>query len=201
MMFGMTCLPAPARSARPSHPGRRLVAAFAVALTLLALAGCGGDEERTAGQIVNFAPADRVAAPEVKGGFLTGGSFDLAAHKGDIVVLNFWASWCAPCRIEVADLEAVHQAMPEVVIVGLNTDDDVDKAKAFMEGRATYPSVLDTSGKLALAFREVPPNALPATIVIDAQGRIATVIRRVTTQAELTGILTALAAEQSQGKA
>ncbi len=172
--------------------------AVLLAVVSAVAAGCsGGGSEQTAGQVVQFPAGKRADAPELKGTLLDGGSFDLATLKGKVVVLNFWASWCAPCRIEVADLEAVHKEMPGVAVVGLNTYDDKDKALAFIENKATYPSLLDTSGKLALAFRDVPPNALPSTIIVDAQGKIAAVIRRATTRDELAGLLTPLLAEKA----
>lgn len=176
-----------------------MAAVVAIGLVATLAAGCSSGAEgddQTAGQVVQFAKDKRVAAPELKGELIQGGSFDLASHKGKVVVLNFWASWCAPCRLEVADLEKVHKELSDVTFVGLNTYDDKDKALAFMEGKATYPSVLDTSGKLALAFRQVPPNTLPATIIVDADGKIAAVIRRTTTEAELKGLVTTIAAEK-----
>src|SRR6478735_441823 len=135
-------------------PTRRLAAAtLGVALTaVLALAGCGtgknavdqtaGGENRYVpgdGKIAQYKPGERPAAPQMRGELLDGGSYDLAGHKGEVVVVNFWASWCAPCRAEAKDLESVYQATKpdKVSFVGVNIRDDRDKAKAFVRGRST----------------------------------------------------------------
>ncbi|HCT77535.1 MAG TPA: alkyl hydroperoxide reductase [Micromonosporaceae bacterium] len=163
--------------------------------TVIALSGCTGGSQRDAGQVVKYAPGQRVEAPEVKGELLEGGSYDLAAMKGKVVVVNFWASWCAPCRVEADDLEAVRKAMPGVEFVGINIRDEKDKALAFHDGRAGYPSIFDPAGKLALAFKEVPPNTIPATLIIDSQGRIAVVVRKSIQEQELLQLTTDVAAE------
>jgi thiol-disulfide isomerase/thioredoxin len=164
-----------------------------VLVAVLALAGCAARKD--AGQVVEYKPADRVPAPEVKGELLGGGTYDLAAHKGKVVVVNFWASWCAPCRVEADDLEAVHMALAQVEFVGVNVRDERDKALAFHEGRAGYPSIFDPAGRLALAFSQVPPNTIPATLIIDAQGRIAVVIRKAIQQEELKALTSEVVAE------
>jgi thiol-disulfide isomerase/thioredoxin len=166
---------------------------------LLALTGCNnGGSQLDAGQVVKYKPADRVAAPAVKGSLLKGdGVFDLAGHKGKTVVINFWASWCAPCRVEADDLEAVYKEASGVEFVGINIRDEKDKALAFHEGRATYPSVFDPAGRIALDFKQVPPNTIPATLIIDAQGRIAVVIRKAIHRDELKPLVAEVAAESA----
>jgi thiol-disulfide isomerase/thioredoxin len=166
---------------------------------LLALTGCNaGGSQRDAGQVVKYKPADRVAAPAVKGELLKdGGTFDLAGHKGKTVVINFWASWCPPCRLEADDLEAVYKDAPGVEFVGINIRDEKDKAIAFHEGRATYPSIFDPAGRIALDFKQVPPNTIPATLIIDAQGRIAVVIRKAIHRDELKPLVADVAAEST----
>lgn len=159
----------------------------------LALAGCGAQKD--SGQVVKYKPADRVAAPEVRGELLEGGSYDLAAHKGKVIVVNFWASWCAPCRVEADDLENTRKALTGVEFVGINVRDEKDKAIAFHEGRAGYPSIFDPAGRLALAFSQVPPNTIPATLIIDGQGRIAVVIRKAIQQEELQRLTSDVVAE------
>ncbi len=162
---------------------------------MLALAGCTGEPQRDAGEVVKYEPAKRVAAPEVKGNLLKGdGSYDLASQKGKVVVINFWASWCVPCRVEADDLEAVHKDLG-VEFVGINTRDQKDPAMAFYEGRTSYPSIFDPAGRLALGFTQVPPNAIPATLIIDSRGRIAVVIRKAIQRAELTTLVSAVVAE------
>jgi thiol-disulfide isomerase/thioredoxin len=161
----------------------------------LALTACTSGSQRDAGEVVSYQPAKRVVAPAVAGELITGGSFDLADQKGKVVVINFWASWCAPCRVEADDLEAVFHELSGVEFLGINIRDEKDKAVSFHEGRTSYPSIFDPAGRIALAFKQVPPNTIPATLVIDAQGRIAVVIRKAIHRDELKPLVSAIAAE------
>jgi thiol-disulfide isomerase/thioredoxin len=165
---------------------RALVLALAAGVAVAA-AGCTSQTADTRTQSGLIAVKDRKAAPAVSGDLLGGGTFDLAAQKGHVVVVNFWASWCAPCRAEAADLEGVYKATKDsgVVFVGINIRDDKDKAIAFHDGRASYPSLFDPAGKISLAFSDVPPSAIPSTLVIDRDGRIASITRRDIRKAEL----------------
>lgn len=159
---------------------RRLLLLGSVATVATAAAGCTSPSSDTRTQS-GLIPADqRHAAPAVTGDLLGGGTFDLAAQKGHVVVVNFWASWCAPCRAEAADLETVYQATKGsgVVFVGINTRDEKDKAVAFHQGRASFPSMFDPAGKIAIQFSDVPPSAIPSTLIIDSDGRIASITRR-----------------------
>jgi thiol-disulfide isomerase/thioredoxin len=174
---------------------------FLVVLVLaavVALGGCTGESGSGAGgstggrsALVEREPAERQAAPSVAGDLLDGGRFDLSEARGQVVVVNFWASWCSPCRAEAADLEAVYQATKAkgVTFLGINIRDDRDKARAFLRGRATYPSIFDPAGRLALDFDDVPPNTIPATLIIDRAGRLAVVIRTAVRQSDLRPIV------------
>lgn len=177
------------------------VAALLVALTV-ALAGCSGGNwedacEKTPEGVIQCAPDHRPAAPQVAGELLDGARYDLAQDRGQVVVVNFWGSWCAPCRSEVDDLEASYQATRDqgVRFLGINIQDGRDKAKAFEQGRVSYPSLFDPASRLALDFK-VPPNTIPATIVLDREGRIAVVIRQAVRQEGLEPIVKRIAAEQ-----
>ena len=109
-------------------------------------------------------------APAVQGKTLDGGTFDLASLKGKPVVLNFWASWCQPCRKELPAIAAWAKAHPEIQVIGVDYEDDVADARAFArEHDATWPMVIDADGAIGEAY-EVP--GLPATFLIDAEGRI-----------------------------
>jgi thiol-disulfide isomerase/thioredoxin len=124
-----------------------------------------------------YAPAARSLAPEVTGTTLTGQRFSLAADRGSVVVLNFWGSWCPPCRREAPALAELARSLGSdgVRFVGVDISDTVTSAEAFEQTfDVGYPSLNDPGGLVALAFHgTVPPNAFPSTLVIDRTGRIA----------------------------
>ena len=148
-------------------------------VALAALAACttgadavdqasGGSQRFVAGSGAStvYSVADRKAAPDIAGTLLDGASFTLGAARGDVVVLNFWGSWCAPCRAEADDLERVYQATKAsgVRFVGVNVKDTESRAKAFdVNFKITYPSLYDQAGRVALQLKAAPPNAVPAT--------------------------------------
>lgn len=143
---------------------------------------------------------DRPAAPPIAGELLDGGHLDVADLRGEVVVVNVWASWCTPCRVETADLEAVHQATAGlgVSFVGVNIQDERDKASSFIAGRVSYPSIFDPPFETALGFRDPPaPLGPPATLVIDRNGDVAVAIYRQLGQTELTQAVQRVAAEES----
>jgi len=176
----------------------------------LALAGCTGPAAvetgagAAAGQVADdgssttWRRGERPAAPAVTGELLDGRPFDLADLRGKVVVLNFWGSWCAPCRAEAPALQAVHTATKAsgVQFVGVNVRDSRDKATAFeRKFGITYPSLFDDSGRVALRFRDTPPSRVPATILLDRQGRVAAVYRTPLLQEDLQPVVERLAAE------
>jgi thiol-disulfide isomerase/thioredoxin len=167
-----------------------------------ALAACsnGGWEdacETSQNLVIECAPADRPAAPKVAGELLDGSGYDLTQDRGQVVVVNFWGSWCAPCVAEADDLEKTYQATKDqgVRFLGVNVQDMRDKAIAFERGRVSYPSLFDPASRQALTFA-IPPNFTPATIVLDREGRIAVVIRRAVRQDGLEPIVRRIATEQ-----
>jgi peroxiredoxin len=181
---------------------RRLAAVLlTAALATGALAGCGSDADwakkcTTRDGVVECAPGQRPTVKDVKGDLLDGGSYDLASDQGKVVVVNFWGSWCEPCRAEADDLEKTFQTTKDkgVTFLGIDSRDDRDAAKAFVRGRATYPSVYDFEGKVALQF-DVTQVATPQTLIIDRQRRIAYAIRSATTYDQLLPLVQKVAAE------
>ncbi len=122
--------------------------------------------------VATFIPkAERKAAPLISGPTLDGGSF--TAVEGKVLVMNVWASWCSPCRAEAPALEELSKAHPEVQFLGVLTRDSLVAARAFVERFSiTYPSLTDDA--LLLKFHgQLTPNAIPTTLIIDAQGNIA----------------------------
>ena len=124
-----------------------------------------------------FAPGARPAAPAVTGTTLTGQRFSLAGERGSVVVLNFWGSWCAPCRAEAPRLAALARyfGRDRVRFVGDDVHDYTAAAEAFEHTFGVgYPSVEDSGEQVALAFHStLPPAAIPSTLVIDRAGKIA----------------------------
>lgn len=139
------------------------MAALVPAVLALAVfvAGCGGSGEARSGQ----------PAPPITGTALDGTSIDLASYRGHPVVVNFWASWCTPCREEFPlfkeRLETLG-AKDGLVVLGVLYKDQAELARQFTdEFGATWPTVTDPGDALAKAYRVVAP---PQTYFIDADG-------------------------------
>jgi thiol-disulfide isomerase/thioredoxin len=147
------------------------------------------------------AQSERAPAPDLTGTTLDGEPFALADHLGEVVVLNVWASWCAPCRAEAEDIQKVSSELEGsgVKFVGLNTRDSQAAADAFVDRfGVTYPSVVDTDGTRQLLFHEtLPPAAIPSTIVIDRQGRVAGRAIGEVDRSRLLGMIEPILAEES----
>ncbi len=192
----------------PSTNRRITLVAVAVTVVALVLPGCAAPQRRHApsarqpdgklGTSERYAIADRVAAPKLTGQLLDGERFDLAEWRGKIVVINFWGSWCAPCRLEAPRLEAAYRATTDsgVEFLGVDVRDGRDAAQAFEKDFGiTYPSLFDPAGHVAVTFRRVPPNVVPATLVLDRRHRVAAVFRRAVEPGELEKVIGELMAE------
>jgi peroxiredoxin len=142
---------------------------------------------------------DRATAPEFSGELLGGGDFDSADLAGGIAVLNFWGSWCAPCRVETPEFQEVYSEVRAegVQFVGLNVKEtDAQFAQAFVDSNGIeFPSVYDPRGEVALAFRDYPANAVPSTIVLDSEYRVAAVYTSQIAQDDLRAVLDRLLEE------
>ncbi len=163
----------------------RRVAALAVVAALL-LAGCtsrdgiagqnGGGYLSGDGSVLLIPADERVDVPAWGGDTVDGDRVDSAAIDG-VAVLNFWYAGCPPCRVEAPDLEEVHlEYADRLVFLGINTRDSLETAATFeRENGVSYDSILDVTTKdVLLAFAgDVPPSAVPTTLVLDAEGRVA----------------------------
>jgi thiol-disulfide isomerase/thioredoxin len=160
------------------------------------LAGCGGSSDGTTGDgtITMVPAAKRQQSVDLRGTTLEGVPLDVAAFRGKVVVINVWGSWCPPCRKEAPDLQAAYIELKAkgVEFVGIDTNDK-DKAQALAFQKSfgvTYPSLADDGGGALLALRgAVAPNAVPTTVVLDPQGRIAARISSATTKATVVGLV------------
>ena len=181
----------------------RTIVALAAALTLL-LGGCTGSTSSEGGyisgdgSITRVAPDQRREAPVIDGTLLDGKPWSSTSVQGKVIVYNVWGSWCPPCRAEAPALQAVADATADrAVLIGINTR-DLDRAmpQAFVRANElTFPSIFDPDGSLLLAFAgQLPPSAIPSTLLIDPQGRIAARVIGVTTEATLLGLVDDLAA-------
>ena len=188
----------------------RMQMAALTAVALLALTGCssGSSSEATGtsfvagdGSIVLLDPAERVAAPDLVGTTLDGQQLSSAGLAGDVLVVNVWASWCAPCRSEAPSLERLSKEFADqgVSFIGLNTRDSDTSARSFVERFGiTYPNVVDRDGVLQLGFREsLPPRAIPSTLVIDRSGRVAARVLGAVSESSLSGVIEAVADEKA----
>lgn len=182
-------LPAPVR--------RRVVGWLTMLLTVLVvLAGCaatgseqpdstgGNDAAQEAGagyqsgdgSWTTWEPSERDEPVDIEGTTFDDDDVDLAQLRGDVVVLNFWYAACPPCRAEAPDLAALHEEYDDgVTMLGINPRDGAATAQAFERNfEVPYPSLHDEGAQAVAALEGlVPLQAMPTTLVLDAEGRVA----------------------------
>ncbi len=184
---------------------RRIAVATATALVV---AGCGGGATAqsdpgyvTGPGVVTRTPVEeRVALPRVTGALVQGGKFDSAEYPDTVLVDNVWGSWCAPCRAEAPALQKVWEQTRDrgVQFVGVNVKDNDPAARAFERTFGiTYRSITTAeSGAVLVAFRSsLPPSAIPSTLVVDHDGRMAARIMGATTYTKLHRLIEEVLAE------
>jgi thiol-disulfide isomerase/thioredoxin len=206
--------PRPRRAAAGARTrAARLAWPALIAAAALILAGCDGGDigantPLSSGQSfvgsdyqsTFYKPGSRIAAPAVSGSTVAGTKLSLAAYRGDVVALNFWGSWCSPCRSEAPTLGTLAaQLQPRGIrFVGIDIRDEPTAALAFMQTfHIGYPSISDPNDFIAALFHDFPPSAIPSTIVIDRTGRIAAVIIGPVSYVNLKPVLIQVAAEHS----
>jgi peroxiredoxin len=175
----------------PSQPSRRAVLRAAVVLAAaLPLAACASEDPLAAqaregnnknyiagdGAVETYAADSRGEAVKVAGTLYNGTAVDSADWAGQVTVLNFWYAACAPCRPEAKDLQALSREFSEEArFYGVNVRDEKATAEAFERNfGVTYPSFKDKDGGILLSMTSyVPPQAVPTTLVLDKEGRVA----------------------------
>jgi thiol-disulfide isomerase/thioredoxin len=180
-----------ARRGRPvRQAGGAAAGAALAAATALAISGCAGGAIGQSTAASNgksfvagsydttvYASGSGPVAPDIKGTTLSGRKLALAGYHGDVVVLNFWGSWCGPCRQEAPVLAALarHFGSRGVRFLGVDIRDSPPAADAFERHFGIgYPSLNDPGDQVALAFQgTVPPAGIPSTLVIGRTGRVA----------------------------
>jgi thiol-disulfide isomerase/thioredoxin len=123
----------------------------------------------------------------------------LADLQGRVVIVNFWASWCGPCRIEQPDLNAVHALLPdaEVVLIGVNIEDTEANALAHLaEFAVPYLSVSDPVNELAGRFSGIGARTIPTTLFLDAEGRVAARLLGLTDAREIAAVASSVLTER-----
>jgi thiol-disulfide isomerase/thioredoxin len=174
-----------------------------VFLTLLLLTGCSGggisaQNENSfvagSGNAVFLKKSERKVAPNISGKTLTSGVKTLRTDQ--VTVINVWASWCAPCRAEAPLLQDFSIKYPQVQFAGILTRDNLSSAKAFYENfELTYPTFIDDA--LLTGFSgSIIPNAIPTTLIIDKNGKVAVRISGEATVATFKKLLDKVLADE-----
>ena len=174
---------------------RPLLAAAASACLLLA--GCTpaveGDDRGfvSAVGLEAIPPDERQAGPRVTGETVEGRPLALADVAGMPVAVNFWASWCGPCAGEAPELQAVAAEYEgRVAVIGVNIKDTRTNAQTFERDLGvTYPSWFDPAAAIAAQFGGIAPEALPSTILLDAEHRVAVRLFGAVTEPQLSSYL------------
>ncbi|MET0898004.1 MAG: TlpA disulfide reductase family protein [Mycobacterium sp.] len=193
---------------------RRL--ATSACVLLLALTGCStGDDAVAQGGTFEFVapggqtdifydpPADRGTPGPLTGPDLMNPdkTLSLDDFAGDVVVINVWGQWCAPCRTEITQLQQVYDDTKDsgVAFLGIDVrDNNRDAPVDFIKDRnITFPSIYDPSMRTMIAFGgKYPTTVIPSTIVLDREHRVAAVFLRELLAEDLQPLVARLAAEQ-----
>lgn len=166
-----------------------LAGAFAVSLLTK------GTSSASVNGMIRYPVGQRPLAPDFTATSLTGEPIKLASYRGKVVVLNFWGSWCPPCRDEAPTLEVLAQQYRSAGVSFLGDDVADTPANALAFTRAvgiTYPSVNDPGYTVVQDFSQVAPVAdTPTTVVIDRAGRIVGMVLGKVSYGAMTTLLTA----------
>ena len=163
-----------------------------LSVLILALAACG--QEQAPATTATPAPAATPAAPPAEPApaqatvvdetaevprfsapAVDGALYDLAAHRGRWVVVNFWATWCGPCLKEMPELQAfsAEQAGNGVQVVGIALDDSASVQAMLQRLAITYPNLIDAPGPADAGVRlGNPAGVLPYSILVSTEGRV-----------------------------
>lgn len=196
---------------------KRAVGAVLAAVAVV-LAGCAQDSDNaqnavaTGGnfefitpggeKVINYEESERKPLRTFSGEDVrdTDKTISLEDYEGEIVVLNSWGQWCAPCRAEADDLQEVHSELQKRhigTVLGINVRDyNPQVSNDFLEDNGLkYPSIYDPPFKTAAALGGVPTSVVPTTIVLDKQHRPATVFLRSITAQDVMDVVDKLEKE------
>ncbi len=173
-----------------------------LALTLVfLLTSCGGGGTSTSeesfvsgdGATTFIKESDRKIAPAISGLTLSGTNYTYPGNK--VAVVNVWASWCSPCRAEAPTLVALANKYTDIEFIGILTRDNPANAEAFERRfKIPYPTIIDDS--ILMGFKgSLSANAIPTTVILDRQGRVAARISGAVTVASLSTLIERVSAE------
>lgn len=197
---------------------RAVGAVLAAAAIALPLAGCSQDADKaqnavaTGGnfefitpggeKVINYEESERKPLRTFSGEDVRDRdkTISLEDYEGEIVVLNSWGQWCAPCRAEADDLQEIHTELQKRnlgTVLGINVRDyNPQVSNDFLEDNGLkYPSIYDPPFKTAAALGGVPTSVVPTTIVLDKQHRPATVFLRSITAQDVMDVVDKLEKE------
>lgn len=197
---------------------RAVGAVLAAAAIALPLAGCSQDADNaqnavaTGGnfefitpggeKVINYEESERKPLRTFSGEDVRDRdkTISLEDYEGEIVVLNSWGQWCAPCRAEADDLQEIHSELQKRkigTVLGINVRDyNPQVSNDFLKDNGlTYPSIYDPPFKTAAALGGVPTSVVPTTIVLDKQHRPATVFLRSITAQDVMDVVDKLEKE------
>ena len=197
---------------------RKRAVGAVLAAVAVTLAGCAQDSDNaqnavaTGGnfefitpggeKVINYEESERKPLRTFSGEDVrdTDKTISLEDYDGEIVVLNSWGQWCAPCRSEADDLQEVHSELQKRqigTVLGINVRDyNPQVSNDFLEDNGLkYPSIYDPPFKTAAALGGVPTSVVPTTIVLDKQHRPATVFLRSITAQDVMDVVDKLEKE------
>ncbi|HEY0168414.1 MAG TPA: TlpA disulfide reductase family protein [Jatrophihabitans sp.] len=191
---------------------RTVVLVTTLLAAVLGLSACSGGKnavDQSSGNQFRYVQAnkkgsvieasERKLAGPVAGTLLTGGNYRLSDDRGKVVVLNFFASWCPPCQLETPQFDSIYRERKSsgVQFIGMDVKDPSKSAAMswIKDKDVTFPVVYDEAARSAIQLGDVPMAALPSTIVIDRQGRVAAVYVGAVLPKDLTAALDELTKE------
>jgi thiol-disulfide isomerase/thioredoxin len=184
---------------------RVLLALLGLALAVSACtssASNGTFQFRSANQLGTLIPAaDRAPAGTFTGTLIDGGTIGSRQLRGKVTLVNFWASWCGPCKVESPQLDLLYRRMKSkgVEVIGVDTKDAQSSARAFIRSYdISYPIVFDENGEIQIRMGAQTVRGLPFSILLDKSGDVAAVYLGELTIKDLAGPIDTLRAEQER---
>lgn len=183
---------------------------LAIAFVAFVLVGCSAtkDAVATGGEFQFVAPGGQTTIlydpPESRGTVRgisgdsllhDGATVGLDDHRGEVVIVNIWGSWCGPCREEMPGLQLV-QEQTGAAVLGIDVRDERQAAADFVRDRGvTFDSIFDPPGRVLAQLSGYPRNTVPSTLVLDRQHRVAAVFLTAVRVPELIPLVQRLQAE------